>query len=160
MHPQIEALLDEAESRYLKPEELGLLNEYVHSLPARLTAYRTLRDRELDIMQPVADQLQKELPQEKIENLERAIKNALLILRYCAMGMLLNDENFVQERLVNWFGGTMSLHNNPTINTVLYRLMHQNLSIILDGQSMSLLTPYILLAQTLLHNLNPQAVSK
>lgn len=160
MHPQIEALFDEAESRYLKPEELGLLNEYVQSLPARLTAYRALRDRELDIMQPVADQIQKELSQEKIETLERAIKNALLTLRYCAMGMLLNDETFVRDRLTSWLGGTMSFYNNQTVNSTLYRLMNQRLTEVLDGQAMSLLTPYLLLAQTLLHNLTPQAAVK
>jgi len=157
MHPQIEALFDQAESRYLKPEELGLLNQYVDSLPARLTAYRTLRDRELDVMQPVADQLQVELPQEKIEHLERAIKNALLTLRYCAMGMLLNDETFVKERLSSWLGGTMSLYNNPTINSTLYRLLHQQISTVLGNPTTSLITPHLLMAQTLLHELKPQA---
>ncbi|MDX2232305.1 MAG: hypothetical protein NW220_21910 [Leptolyngbyaceae cyanobacterium bins.349] len=159
MHPQIEALFDEAERRYLKPEELGLLNQYVDSLPARLTAYRTLRDRELDVMQPVADQLQVEMPQEKIEHLERALKNALLTLRYCAMGMLLNDETFVKERLVSWLGGTMSLYNSQAINTTLYRLIHQRLSQVLGGQAMSLLTPHLLMAQTLLHEMAPQTAS-
>lgn len=157
MHPQIEALFDQAESRYLKAEELGLLNQYVDSLPARLTTYRTLRDRELDIMQPVADQLQRELPQEKIEHLERALKNALLTLRYCAMGMLLNDDTFVKERLVSWLGGTMSLYNNPTINSTLYRLLHQQLSEVLGNSATGLLTPHLLMAQTLLHELTPQA---
>lgn len=160
MHPQIEALFDEAESRYLKPEELGLLNEYVSSLPTRLMAYRTLRDRELEVMQPVADQLQREMPQEKIENLERAIKNALLTLRYCAMGMLLNDETFVKERLAGWLGGTMSLYNSQAINTTLYRHIHQRLSEVLGGQATSLLTPHLLIAQTLLHESTPQSVAK
>jgi hypothetical protein len=155
MHPQIEALFDEAESRYLKPEELGLLSEYVQSLPVRLLTYRTLRDRELDIMQPVADQLQMELPQEKIENLERAIKNTLLTLRYCAMGMLLNDETFVKERLVSWLGGTMTLYNSQAINSTLYRLLHQQISQVLGTQATSLLTPHLLMAQTLLHELTP-----
>lgn len=155
MHPQIEVLFDEAESRYLKPEEMGLLSEYVQSLPARLLTYRTLRDRELDIMQPVADQLQVELPQEKIENLERAIKNTLLTLRYCAMGMLLNDETFVKERLVSWLGGTMALYNSQAINSILYRLLHQQLSQVLGVQATSLLTPHLLMAQTLLHELTP-----
>lgn len=157
MHSQIEALFDQAESRYLKPEELGLLNQYVDSLPARLAAYRTLRDRELDIMQPVADQLQAKLPQEKIESLERAVKNALLTLRYCAIGMLLNDETFVKERLSGWFGGTMSLYNNAAINTILYQLLHQRLSEVLGGAATSLITPHLLMAQTVLHELTPQS---
>ncbi|MBF2028392.1 MAG: hypothetical protein IGS48_16765 [Oscillatoriales cyanobacterium C42_A2020_001] len=151
MHPQIEALFDEAESRYLKPEELAVLSQYVESLPARLMTYRTLRDRELDVMQQVADHLQTELPHEKIDHLERAIKDALLTLRYCAMGMLLNDEKFVKDRLMSWLNGTLSLYNSQTINTVLYRLMHQRLTEVLGTQAMSFLTPQLLMAQTLLH---------
>ncbi|EKQ69626.1 hypothetical protein OsccyDRAFT_2264 [Leptolyngbyaceae cyanobacterium JSC-12] len=150
MHPQIEALFDEAESRYLKPEELAVLSQYVDSLPARLMTYCTLRDRELEIMQQVADQLQLELPQEKVEHLERAIKDGLLTLRYCAMGMLLNDENFVKERLMSWLSGTMSLYNSQTINTVLYRLLNQRLTEALGTQAMRLLTPPLLIAQALL----------
>lgn len=160
MHPQIEALFDEAESRYLKPEELAVLSQYVESLPARLITYRTLRDRELDVMQQVADQLQAELPQEKIEHLERAIKDALLTLRYCAMGMLLNDETFIRERLTSWLNGTMSLYNSQTINTVLYRLMHQRLSEVLGTQAMSFLTPPLLMAQTLLYEKASQSTAK
>lgn len=159
MHPQIEALFDEAENRYLKTEELNILSQYVDSLPARLTAYRTLRDRELDVMQQVADQLQIEHADAPIEDLERAIKNALLTLRYCAMGMLMNDESFVRNRLMSWLGGTMRLYNNPTINKTLYRLIHERLSQVLGAASMNLLTPYLVLAQTLIHQQPSEAAS-
>lgn len=151
MHPHIEALFDNAESRYLKPEELNILSQYVESLPARLSTYRTLRDCELEVMQQVADQLQIELAQEKIEHLERALRNALLTLRYCAMGLLLNDESFVRERLMGWMSGTMRFYNSSTINAVLYRLLNQHLMEVLGPQPMHLLTPYLKLAQTLLY---------
>ncbi|NJP11881.1 MAG: hypothetical protein HC866_22390 [Leptolyngbyaceae cyanobacterium RU_5_1] len=160
MHSEIEALFDEAESRYLKPEELNVLSQYVESLPARLNAYRTLRDRELDVMQEIADQLQAQMPQESIENLERAIKNALLTLRYCATGMLLNDESFVRDRLMSWMGGTMRLYNNEAVNSLLYRLINQHFSQLLGPQRMSLLTPHLTLAQTLLNEQTPEPVVK
>ncbi len=159
MHSQIEALFDEAENRYLKPEELGLLNQYVNSIPARMTVYQALRDRELEIMQPVADQLQAALPQESLEALERAVKNGLLALRYCAMAMLLNDEKLVGDRLSGWLGGTMSLYNNPTINGVLYSLMQQRLTEVLGAQAMSLLAPHLQTAQAVMNSLSPQASS-
>jgi hypothetical protein len=127
-----------------------LLSQYVDSLPIRLNAYRNLRDRELEIMQPVADQLQAQLPTEKIENLERALKTAMLTLRYCAMGLLLNDQSFAQDRLISWLGGTMRLYNIQSINTVLYSLVRQHLSQVLSPQEMNLLTPYLTLAETLI----------
>ena len=122
MHPQIETIFDEAEHRYLKPEELGVINQYVNSLPERLDTYRMLRDRELEIMQQVADQLEAALPNETVENLERSLKNALLLLRYSAMGMLLNDEAFVQSRLLSWLMTTISIHNTQAIDTALFPL--------------------------------------
>lgn len=155
MHPQIEAIFDQAESRYLNPEELNLINEYVDSLPERLETYRTVRDRELELMQQVADQVQAAMPQEKIENLERSIKNALLLLRYCSMGMLLNDESFVQERLLNWLRGTMSVYNTQAIDTTLYRLLNQRLSQTLSPNQMSLLTPFLSMAQNTLLQSTP-----
>ena len=150
MHPQLEAVFNEAETRYLKSEELNLINQYVDSLPARLEAYRALRECELVVMQQVADQIQAAMPQEKIENLERSIKNALLLLRYCAIGMLLNDDSFVQERLINWLSSTISIHNTPAIDTQLYRLLNQGLSKTLSPNQVSLLSPYITKAQTVL----------
>jgi hypothetical protein len=150
MHPQIEALFDEAENRYLKPEELTQISQYVDSLPARLDAYRALRDRELEIMQQVADQLQMAMPQEAIENLERSIKNALLVLRYCAMGMLLNNDSFVKERLLSWLSSTVGVFNTRTIDLALYRLLNQQLAQSLSSIHMSLLVPQLKLAQTVL----------
>ncbi|MEX0268135.1 hypothetical protein AB3R30_03245 [Leptolyngbyaceae cyanobacterium UHCC 1019] len=150
MHSQLEAIFDDAESRYLKSDELHLLSQYVESLPIRLNAYRNLRDRELEIMQPVADQLQTQLPNEKIENLERALKTAMLTLRYCAMGLLLNDQSFAQDRLISWLGGTMRLYNIQSINTVLHPLVQQHLSQVLSPQEMDLLAPYLTLAETLI----------
>jgi hypothetical protein len=150
MHPQLEEIFDEAENRYLKPEELQLITQYVGSLPERLETYRTLRDRELEVMQWVADQLQAEMPQEKVENLERSLKNGLLMLRYCSMGMLLNDETFVKERLISWVSQTVKVYNTQAIDTVLYRLLNQQLSQVLSSKQISYLAPLLKLAQNAL----------
>jgi hypothetical protein len=150
MHPQIDALFDEAESRYLKPEELGLINQFVESLPERLEAYRVLRDQEVAIMQPVADQLQAQFPQESISNLERSIKNALLLMRYCAMGMLVNDEILVRQRLLSWLEQTAQIYNTQAIDAALYQLLNQRLSQTLTSKQMSFLSPLLTLAQTAL----------
>jgi hypothetical protein len=143
MHPQIEALFDEAETRYLKPEELTLINQYVGSLPARLDVYRTVRDRELEVMQWVADQLQTQLPQESVEALERSLKNALLVLRYCAMGMLLDDEAFVQTRLLRWMTETLKAYDTRAIDEMLYRLLNQRLVQTLSQKQASLFIPQL-----------------
>ncbi|HEY9645964.1 MAG TPA: phycobilisome protein [Chroococcidiopsis sp.] len=147
MHPQLQSIFDEAENRYLKPEELGTVSQYVESLPSRLETYRKMRDSELSVMQQVADQLQVELPNEKVEHLERSIKNALLVLRYCAMGMLLNDEDFVKSRLLSWLQENVKAYNSQTIDSALYRLLNQGLNQTFSPQQMALLNPMLSLAQ-------------
>ncbi|NJO43263.1 MAG: hypothetical protein HC769_27975 [Cyanobacteria bacterium CRU_2_1] len=150
MHPQITEIFNDAENRYLKPEELRFVTQYVSSLPERLDAYRNLRDRELEIMQWVADQLQAQMPQEKVETLERCIKNALLMLRYCAMGMLLNDEAFVKDRFLSWVSQTVKVYNTEAIDAALYHLLNQRLNQTLGSKSMSLLQPILSMVQNTL----------
>lgn len=148
MHPQLESVFDEAEKRYLKPEELTVLNQYVGSLPNRLELYRQLRDREIDVMQTVADNLSASMPNASQANLERSIKNALLVLRYCAMGMLLEDQSFVQDKVSGWLKDSMQAYNTTEIDTQLYQLLDQQLAQVFDAQQMGLLRPMLELAQS------------
>lgn len=150
MLPHLMNIFDEVENRYLQPEELNLLGQYVESLPARLDAYRTLRDREIAVMQQVADQLQTERPDASVADLERSIKNGLLLLRCCAMAMLLNDDTFVQERLLNWLSSTLAAYDTQQIDLALHRLLNQRLSQALNPKQIHLLGPHIKKAQVLL----------
>jgi hypothetical protein len=150
MHPQIDALFDEAESRYLKPEELNIISQFVESLPERLAAYRTLRDQELTVMQQVADQLQAQMPKEKVEILERSIKHALLMLRYCAMAMLVNDQDLIKERFLQWLSQTNQIYDTQKVDALLYQLLNQRLSQTLSPSHLNLLQPMLTLAQNTL----------
>jgi hypothetical protein len=155
MHPQIQEIFDDAENRYLKPEELKLLAQYVDSLPERIDLYRTLRDRELEIMQWVVDQLQAQFPQEPQETIERSIKTALLMLRYCGMGMLLNDETLVQKRFLSWVSQSVKIYNTEKIDTSLYQLLNQRLQRMLGVQQMKFLSPMLTATQTALLSAEP-----
>ena len=147
MNPQIEAVFDDAENRYLKPEELGLISQYTHSIPARLETYQSLRDYELEIMQWVADQLQAEMPIESVENLERSIKNGLLLLRCCAMAMLVNDQGLIRDRFLVWASPMTTVYGSHLIDTKLYRLINQRLNQVLGVERMVLLMPMLAYAQ-------------
>ena len=133
------------------------MSQYVNSMPARLEAYRSLREHELEIMQWVAEQLQAEMPVEPVENLERSIKNALLMLRCCAMAMLLNDESFVHTRLVTWLAPRVTAYNSQNIDSTLYGLMNHRLNQVLGSDRMAVLTPLLTYAQTALPTAQPTA---
>ncbi|WP_088891902.1 hypothetical protein [Leptolyngbya ohadii] len=143
----LDSVFHDAENRYLKPEELKNLSQYVSSLPERLQIYRTLRDREIDILQWAADQLQAAMPQENPELLERSVKGAILMLRYCAMAMLMNDDRIVRERYVGWFSELSEVYGMKAIDATLYQYLNQRLNQILGSRAMTLLEPILSLAQ-------------
>lgn len=147
MYTQLASVFEEAETRYLKPEELKLVGQYVTSLPERLDTYRNLRERELEVMQAVVNQLQAEMPQVSEETLERCIKNALLMLRSCALSLLLNDEALVEQRFLGWIGPLVKLYDTKAIDAKLYRLLNQQLSKVLSAKQMGYLSPSLALAQ-------------
>ncbi len=150
MPSPIEAVLDEAENRYLKPEELKDVTTYVMSLSDRADAYRAVRDYELTVMQQVADQLQAEMPRATTAAIEHSLKNGILVLRYCAMSMLLDDETFVQTRLLNWLSESIQTQDAGAINAALYPLMIQSLTQKLTSKELTFVEPLLTLAQNAL----------
>lgn len=150
MQSPLEGVFDEAENRYLKPEELQVIGQYVASISERMSAYRALRDHEIDLVQRAADELQLELPSIETTALERTIKYGMLILRQCAMGMLLNDAEYVQKRLLSWLKDAISLHQDQKINAVFFRLIQQQLRFSLNAQQVALLEPFLSLVDSVI----------
>jgi len=150
MMPKIEELINQAQDRYLASDELGLMESYISSLPDRLKLYKMIRDREIDLLQAVADQISTELPSVTDEDLETGIKNLILVLRYSSMAMLLNDENFLKQRLLNWLEGIMSMHDMRRLNETLYKLLNQKLREQFSPSQLALIQPLITAAQVTL----------
>lgn len=143
MYPEIRILLDEAEERYLKLEEIVAYKHHVSSLAQRLQVYELLRDNEIAIFQPIADQLLAAFPQHKQETIERALKNWLGTMRYCAMAMLLNNPMFLQHRLLEWLTDIIQVHQTQGIDTTLYQFLQARLPEILAEEQMALLQPFL-----------------
>lgn len=147
MYPEIKTLLYEAEDQYLKSSELDTFKYHVLSLSQRLAAYELLRDSELAIFQPIAEQLLATFPQEKQESIERALKHWLAILRYCAMAMLLNNPEFLQRRLLEWLTDLVQVHQTQAIEMTLYQLLLVRLPEFLSNQQVALLQPFLFQAE-------------
>jgi Phycobilisome protein len=150
MHPEIEVLLDQAENRFLKAEELIAFKRQAANLAQRLKIYEFLREKEVSIFQPVANKLQKAFPDEKQENLERSLKHWLLVLRYCAMAMLLNDRAFLEQRLLDWLSGLVEAHQTQKIELTICNLLQTRIEEILSEQARAILQPFLDQAQSTL----------
>lgn len=143
MHTELKALLYKAEDHYLSKSEIGTFLMEVQSLEARLEAYELLRDREIEIFQPVADQLIQRFPGEDEQVLERSLKQWLSVMRYSAIAMLLNNPTFLQHRLLEWLTPIIEAHQSQTIEQELARILTNQLKKELSEANMVLLQPYL-----------------
>ena len=150
MTPVIESLFDEADSRYLKPPVLKEVTLYVTSLNERVSAYRLMRDRELKMMQAVADQLTMLLPNESVSHIEQTLKMAMLILRHSSMAMLMEDANYLEERFLPYLREIREIHATESVDALLYPALQNQLSQLFNDRQLSLLTPYLDQAQRVL----------
>jgi Phycobilisome protein len=150
MTPVVESLFDEVENRYLKPSEQKAVTTYMVSLNDRVATYRLMRDRELSLMQTVADQLTTALPTEPVSRVEQSIKMAILILRHSAMAMLMDDANYPEERFLPWLREASEIHGTQSIDGMLYPALRTQLTQLFNDRQMSLLTPYLDQAQQVL----------
>ncbi|MBW4577285.1 MAG: phycobilisome protein [Aphanothece sp. CMT-3BRIN-NPC111] len=143
MHSEIKTLLYEAEEHYLKPAEIETFKHCASFLAQRLETYELLRNQEIAIFQPVADQLLERFPQEKQETLERALKHWLSVLRYCAMAMLLNNQEFLQRRILEWLTDMVQAHQTQEIESALYQLLQKQLKELFTEQQLALVQPFL-----------------
>jgi hypothetical protein len=66
------------------------------------------------------------------------------------MGILLNDERFVKDRLLNWLEQPIKAYGSQAIDSNLYRLLNQRLSQTLTPKQMGYLNPMLNLVQSAL----------
>lgn len=146
---KLDALFDTPEKQYLDANDLTRLSQYVSSVPERMAVYRTLRDQEVAIMQPVADALQQ-LSSQPEALVERSIRNGLMVLRYVAMGMLLDDVGFVEDRLRGWLPEMVKAYGTQTLDQQLFQLLQQQLAKVFSPAQLKLFQPGLETAQALM----------
>ena len=147
MYPEIKILLNQAEQQYLQPQDIETFKHHVLSISTRLEAYELLRDNEVALIQPIADRLLSIFPQEKQENLVRALKHWLSVMRYCAMAMLLNNPEFLQRSLLEWLTDIVQVHQTQAIEMAIYELLQVHLPEYLNSEHMALVQPFLAQAE-------------
>lgn len=147
MYPEIRDLLYEAEENYLQPKQIERFKDHMSSLVQRQEAYEMLRDNEIAIFQPIADELLAAFPHEKQTSLEKALKHWIAVLRYCAMAMLLNNPEFLQHRLLEWLTDLVQVHQTQAMEMEIYQSLQARLPEFLSNEHMALLQPFITQAQ-------------
>ncbi len=150
MTQHIDQLMIEAEGRYLKPEEIKSIKDYVMGWPKRQHVYRMLRDHESTMIAQTLSQLQQEIPHLTPQVLELCQRDLALSLRQCGLAMLLVDEELLKERLIEWIEEQARLYDLRDVYEALYRLLQQSLKQHLAPGELEFIRPYVTQAQVAL----------
>lgn len=143
MYPTLQEIIHQAESKYLQEEDLNQLQQEISALKEKTRVYKTLRDKEIEIFQAVADQLVTKLPDENTTAIEDCLRQWLLVTRYCAMAMLLNNPEFLERRLLEWLTDIVKIHQSQSISDNLYSLLMVRLGKILSDQDLAYIKPFL-----------------
>lgn len=153
MHTKLELLMQTAEDHYLHNLEMLAFKTHITALRKRVEIYKILRDHEIAIFQPIADQLVSEFPHEESSTIERALKHWISVVRYSAMAMLQDNPEFLQHRLLEWLTDTIQAHELQEIERRLYQQLSEQLGNYLTLEQLKFLHPLLALAEaTLLQN--------
>ncbi|MCU0535897.1 MAG: phycobilisome protein [Hydrococcus sp. Prado102] len=150
MHPDLRNLLYDSEIAYLQAADMTRFRNVVASLQERLEVYEYLRDREIEIFQPIADGALAAFPDENPKMLERALKHWLSIMRYCAMAMLINNPEYLQHRLLEWLTDVVQAYQMEAIETYMCKSLKASLQKGLTKPQFALVQPFVEQAQATL----------
>jgi len=155
MYTELRELLYDAEDHYLQSGEIEKLRENVGSLKEKLAIYKNLRNQEIDVFQAIANELEKKLSPTEIDQLPELIVNWATILRYVAMGMLLNSNEFIHRRILEWINPVIQAHNRVSLDNQVYKLLCLSLKDKLEAKQWQTLQPFLLeVEQTILRSDN------
>jgi hypothetical protein len=146
----LEQMLIEAEARYLTLEQLDQLKAYVLGWPKRQHVYRALREGEAQMVGRTLEALQKEMPNLSPQVVDLCRRHLLLLLRHSALAMLLQDENLLKERLIDWMEEEVRLYGLQNVYEVAHRLFQQELKDCLQPGELEFIRPLITRVQAAL----------
>ena len=147
---QLNLLFHAAEEGYLQDSELQEYEIAIGNLKERLELYEKLRELEGKLVQRLALNLEESYPNEPPSRLQLALKQWVLVMRYCAMAMLLDDPDFLRYRLLEWLSDVIVAHNLQELENSLNGFLQRRLKKFLTGDERQLITPYLSQARTML----------
>jgi hypothetical protein len=150
MHSDFQRFLQDAEDHYLQNTEIADFKQHVNALEQRLQTYEVLRDQELAIWQPIADQLEAACPGAGAQRQEKALQHWIAALRYGAMAMLTNNPEFLQHRLLEWLTDVVKAHQLADLEYQISQLLKARLQEVLSAHQWTLIEPYLTQTQQIL----------
>ncbi|MBD2019815.1 phycobilisome protein [Leptolyngbya sp. FACHB-36] len=127
MLSQLERLSRAADGRYATDEELQFIDDYMKTYSLRLQTYQRLQDVEAEIVQRVYAKMRSIDPNLFMNGSEdisaKWKRDTILVLRYSAVALLLNDPDTLCERLLFWLQTVMKAFGAQRSCRITYEVM-------------------------------------
>ncbi|MEN9240054.1 MAG: hypothetical protein Q6J68_04790 [Thermostichales cyanobacterium SZTDM-1c_bins_54] len=144
----------QVEGRYLSSWELSALQSYVQDLPHRLMLYQGMVKKEKALIDAVMAKFQPTLPNLTQQHgplaWQRCRRDLTLVWRYCTMAFLLNDEDYLRDKLLYWLETILKAYKMREQCHPAYRFLGDALVPVLGDEAGAAIRPYVMLAQTML----------
>ena len=150
MITNLDSLLYQAEEKYLGQKELANFKSQIFSLEKRLQTYEILRAKEADIFEYINSHLANSFPDEPESKLERALKQWLMITRYCGMAMLSENSSYLEQRVLEWLPEQIEAYDLKELEQVLFSYLAKRLKKVLNPEQLAMFQPYLKQAQNAL----------
>jgi len=156
MNSRVAELMHQSEGRYLRPDELKTLHAYVEGIPRRVRLYQVLQAKEQELLDRVMEKFQPMMPNLTRQHghlaWERCRRDLSMVWRYCCMAMLLNDEDYLRDKLLYWLETILKSFKMRDHCQPAYKLMLDSLTHIFGAEESEMIRPYLLLAKSMLVN--------
>ncbi len=142
--------LAEADGRYLSSQELLPIEQYIETFDHRLLAYQALREGTEPLVTETLSGLSKIYPDLVKQHGPRCQSGMSDVLRYIALSMLRDDEEFFKEQIMTWLDTILVAMRHNRQCAKAYRLLQVTIAQHLSEKSIALVSPYLdLVIQTL-----------
>jgi hypothetical protein len=159
MFTNLERLSVEADGRYATAEELDFLRSYFQTFKYRISAYQKIKNNESAIMNKIQENLEKMNPnifmQGSVNLKSKWHLDTVRVLRYSAMALLIDDPEYLQQRLLIWFSTILQAFKVQTLTQLTYKTMADVIISYLTPEENRLFLPLIELNSNTLSKKRP-----
>lgn len=153
MNQSIERMFSEAEGRYLEPTEQSALTQYASSLEKRLEAMRAIQEHESEMIDAAVDSMFEAFPDASKKHKhvrEKAARDMTLVLRYCAMSMVRDSTEFLENQLLHWFRTIILSFEMQEMVDHAYGDLNEQAKSMLSAEHYEMIGPYLEITQNAL----------
>lgn len=141
MISDIDSILYKAEAEYLEQQDLANFKGQIFALEKRLQIYEIISSKETEVFQNIASRLASNFSDEP-DKIRLALKHWLMVTRYCAMAMLLDNPDYLKYRL-EWLSEQVEAYQTKAIEQKTFELLQKRCQKVLDSEQLSILQPYL-----------------